>query len=178
MLWLLHPRLFSCSYFLKRKHLFNKANISSFALKGVLALKVYHLHLKSLKNGTLGAKLISCIEINMKTDINPDKMVKTPNLLLEYAIDSLLKTFNSQRKPVMPQSTFYKLMNILDTRLRNQGVDIELPGYWYRYGFYIDINFLDIRVSPRFVQKYTLRFFISLNTILINYVMNKSVFWH
>lgn len=99
---------------------------------------------------------ISCIEINMKTDINRDKMVRTPNLLLEYAIDSLLKTFNPQRKPVMPQSTFYKLMNLLDTRLRNQGVDIELPGYWYRYGFYIDINFLDIVLPRKFSEAYML----------------------
>lgn len=97
---------------------------------------------------------IFCIEINRKTNINRGKMVRTPNFLLEYAIDSLLKTFNPQRKPVMPQSTFFKLMNLLDTRLRNQGVDIELPGYWYQYGFYIDINFLDIVLPRKFSEYY------------------------
>lgn len=81
-------------------------------------------------------------------------MVRTPNFLLEYAVDSLLKTFNPQRKPIMPQSTFFKLMNLLDTRLRKQGVDIELPGYWYRYGFYIDINFLDIVLQKEFRKFY------------------------
>ncbi len=65
-------------------------------------------------------------------------MVTKPNFLLEYAIDSLLKTFNPERKPVMLQFHFFKLMNLLDTRLRKQGVDIELPGYWYKYGFYIE----------------------------------------
>jgi hypothetical protein len=97
---------------------------------------------------------ISSIEINMKTNINRGKMVRTPNFLLEYTIDSLLKTFNPQRKPVMPQSNFFKLMNLLDTRLRNQGVDIELPGYWYRYGFYIDIDFLDIVLPRKFSEIY------------------------
>jgi hypothetical protein len=97
---------------------------------------------------------LSCIEINRKTDINRDKMVRTPNFLLEYSIDSLLKTFNPQRKPVMPQSTFFKLMNLLDNRLKKQGVDIELPGYWYRYGFYIDINFLDIVLPRKFSELY------------------------
>ncbi len=97
---------------------------------------------------------ISCIEINRKTDINRGEMVRTPNFLLEYAVDSLLKTFNPQRKPIMPQSTFFKLMNLLDTRLKKQGVDIELPGYWYRYGFYIDINFLDIVLQREFRKFY------------------------
>jgi hypothetical protein len=81
-------------------------------------------------------------------------MVIAPNFPLEYAIDSLLKTFNPQRKPVMPQSVFFKLMYLLDSRLKKQGVDIELPGYWYRFGFYIDINFLDIVLPRKFSELY------------------------
>ncbi len=85
--------------------------------------------------------------------MNNGTMVSKPNYLLEYAVDSLLKTFNPDRKPVMPKSYFFKLMNLLDTRLRDQDVDIELPGYWYKFGFYIELNFLDI-VLPRPFTKF------------------------
>lgn len=80
-------------------------------------------------------------------------MVTKPNFLLEYAIDSLLKTFNQERKPVMKKAHFFKLMNLLDTRLKNQEVDIGLPGYWYKYGFYIEINHLN-SVLPRDFSKF------------------------
>lgn len=80
-------------------------------------------------------------------------MVTKPNFLLEYAIDSLLKTFNQERKPVMKKSHFFKLMNLLDTRLKNQGVDIGLPSYWYKYGSYIEIKHLDC-VLPRDFSKF------------------------
>jgi hypothetical protein len=81
-------------------------------------------------------------------------MAGTPNFLLEYCIDSLLKTFNPQRRLIMPQSHFFKLMNLLDTRLKKQGIDVKLPGYWYRYGFYIDTNFLDIVLQKEFRKFY------------------------
>lgn len=80
-------------------------------------------------------------------------MVTKPNFLLEYTIDSLSKTFNQERKPVMKKAHFFKLMNLLDTRLKKQGVDIELPGYWYKYGFYIEINHLN-SVLPRDFSKF------------------------
>lgn len=83
-------------------------------------------------------------------------MVTKPNFLLEYAIDSLLKTFNQERKPVMKKAHFFKLMNLLDTRLKNQGVDIGLPGYWYKYGFYIEINHLN-SVLPREFNKFYMK---------------------
>ena len=80
-------------------------------------------------------------------------MVTKPNFLLEYTIDSLLKTFNQERKPVMKKAHFFKLMNLLDARLKKQGVDIELPGYWYKFGFYIEINHLN-SVLPRDFSKF------------------------
>lgn len=81
-------------------------------------------------------------------------MVTKPNFLLEYAIDSLLKAFNPERKKVMQKSHFFKLMNLLDTRLREQGVDIGLPGYWYQYGFYVEIRFLDMILPRKFGETY------------------------
>jgi len=77
-------------------------------------------------------------------------MEKKPNFLLEYRIDSLLKTFNPYRKPMMKQYHFYKLMNLLDTRLKKQGMDIKLPEYWYKYGFYSEYRFFDAVLSRKF----------------------------
>lgn len=67
---------------------------------------------------------------------------------LEYTIDTLLKTFNPDRKPIMKKAHFYKMMDILDTRLRKQGVDIKYPSYWYRYGAVTDFAYLD-QVLPK-----------------------------
>ena len=84
------------------------------------------------------------------------KMATKPNLLLEYSIDSLLKTFNPDRKPILYKYHFFKLMNLLDTRLKTQGVNIKLPGYWYKYGFYVDFNFLDAVLPRKFSENYVL----------------------
>lgn len=84
------------------------------------------------------------------------RMVTKSNPLLEYSIDSLLKAFNPERKPVLKNYHFSKLMNLLDTRLKKQGIDIELPGYWYKYGFYIEPRFLDITLPRKFTEFYTL----------------------
>ena len=76
--------------------------------------------------------------------------------LLEYSIDSLLKAFNPDRKPILYKYHFFKLMNLLDVELKTQGVDIKLPGYWYKYGFYVDLNFLDIVLPRKFTKNYVL----------------------
>ncbi len=81
-------------------------------------------------------------------------MATKNNPLLEYSIDSLLKAFNPERKPVVKQSHFSKLMNLLDTRLKKQGIDIELPGYWYKYGFYVEPRFLDWILPRKFTEFY------------------------
>jgi hypothetical protein len=83
-------------------------------------------------------------------------MATKNNPLLEYSIDSLLKAFNPERKPVLKHSHFSKLMNLLDTRLRKQGIDLELPGYWYKYGYYIEPGFLDLILPRKFTESYTL----------------------
>ncbi|AKB50491.1 hypothetical protein MSBRW_1238 [Methanosarcina barkeri str. Wiesmoor] len=63
--------------------------------------------------------------------------------MLGYAVDRLIKAFNPYRKEVMNRYHFCKLMNLLDSRLQKQGVDIKLPGYWYKYGFYTEERLLD-----------------------------------
>ncbi|MDO9517177.1 MAG: hypothetical protein Q7J10_03905 [Methanosarcinaceae archaeon] len=83
-------------------------------------------------------------------------MATEPNHLLEYSIDSLLKVFNPDRKPILYKYHFFKLMNLLDSELKTQGVDIKLPGYWYKYGFYVDLNFLDIVLPRKFTKNYVL----------------------
>ncbi len=83
-------------------------------------------------------------------------MATKPNHLLEYSIDSLLKAFNPDRKPIFYKYHFFKFMNLLDLRLKAQGVDIKLPGYWYKYGFYVDLNFLDAVLPRKFSENYVL----------------------
>lgn len=70
--------------------------------------------------------------------------------MLEYTIDTLLKTFNYQRKFIMKKVHFYKMMDILDTRLQKQGIDIGYPKYWYRYGSVADVGVLSQRISVGF----------------------------
>lgn len=74
------------------------------------------------------------------------------NQLLEYTIDTLLQTFNPQRKSIMKKAHFYKIMDILDTRLQKQGIDIGYPKYWYRYGSVADIDVLDHSISTGFYR--------------------------
>lgn len=76
------------------------------------------------------------------------------NYTLDYSIDSLIKAFNPYSKQVMNRAHFFKLMNLLDTRLKKQGIDIELPGYWYKYGFFIEDRFLDTVLPRNFSGQY------------------------
>ena len=83
-------------------------------------------------------------------------MANQSDYSLEYSIDTLLKAFNPERKPIMPKSYFFKLMNLLDTRLKENKIDIKLPGYWYKFGFFIDFNYLDIVLPRKFTANYIL----------------------
>ena len=47
-------------------------------------------------------------------------------------------------------------MNLLDTRLKDQGIDIKLPGYWYMYGFYSEYRFFDMVLPRKFSTDYIL----------------------
>ncbi len=73
--------------------------------------------------------------------------------MLEYTVDSLLKSFNPESKPIMKKLHFFKLMDLLDTRLKKQGIDIKYPAYWYRYGPYSEPRLLD-GVIPNFSTRY------------------------
>jgi hypothetical protein len=79
---------------------------------------------------------------------NQSLMNRVQDHSLEYTFDTLLKTFNPNRKPIMKKAHFYKMMDILDTKLRKQGVDIKYPSYWYRYGAVTDFSYLD-QVLPK-----------------------------
>ena len=54
----------------------------------------------------------------------------------------------------MNKAHFFKLMNLLDARLKKQGIDIGLPGYWYKYGFYIEPRFLNAVLPREFSGQY------------------------
>lgn len=81
-------------------------------------------------------------------------IIMESNYTLDYSIDSLIKAFNPHCKQVMNKTHFFKLMNLLDTRLKTQKIDIGLPGYWYQYGFYIEPQFLDAVLPRKFSEQY------------------------
>jgi hypothetical protein len=79
-------------------------------------------------------------------------MEKEQNQLLEYTIDTLLKTFNPERKPIMKKSHFFKMMDLLDTRLQKKGIDINYPKYWYRYGSVAHMEVLGQNIPHGFLR--------------------------
>lgn len=83
------------------------------------------------------------------TPMNEEK-----NQLLEYTIDTLLNTFNPDRKPIMKKAHFFKMMDIVDTRLLKQKIDIRYPSYWYRYGSVTDFAYLDQVIPKGFSGRY------------------------
>ncbi len=76
------------------------------------------------------------------------------NELLEYVFDTLLKTFNPERKPIMNRLHFFKMMDLLDTRLKKQNIDIKYPSYWYKYGAVADFPTLDMVIPHGFRSRY------------------------
>lgn len=81
-------------------------------------------------------------------------IIMEANYILDYSIDSLIKAFNPHCKQVMNKTHFFKLMNLLDTRLKTQDIDIGLPGYWYQYGFYVELPFFDAVLPRKFSEQY------------------------
>ena len=81
-------------------------------------------------------------------------MVNEKNLLLEYTIDTLLNTFNPGRRPIMRRLHFYKMMDILDTKLQDKEIDIKYPNYWYKYGSVTDFSYLDQIIPNGFSGRY------------------------
>ena len=76
------------------------------------------------------------------------------NELLEYVFDTLLKTFNPDRKPIMKRLHFFKMMDLLDSRLKIQNIDIKYPSYWYKYGAVADFSTLDMVIPHGFRSRY------------------------
>ena len=62
--------------------------------------------------------------------------------ILAYSIVNLIREFDPQKEGTISQTKFYKLLYLLSNDLENDGVDIKLPYYWYRYGPVVPINFL------------------------------------
>ncbi len=81
--------------------------------------------------------------------------------LLAYSIDSLLKNFNPESKPIIKKLHFFKLMGILDIRLKKQGIDIKYPSYCYKFGYYSETILLE-NIIPNFRNQYEVKEFIML----------------
>lgn len=95
-------------------------------------------------------------------------MGQDTNQLLEYTIDTLLKAFNPERKPIMKKAHFFKMMDILDTRLQKQKIDINYPKYWYKYGSVAHVAVLS-QTIPNGFNRYCQE-----DNILVPYPCSKS----
>lgn len=95
-------------------------------------------------------------------------MIQESNQLLEYTIDKLLKTFNPNSKPIMKKSHFFKMMDLLDTRLQKQDININYPKYWYRYGSVAHCGLLN-EIIPHGFSRY-----ISEDNIVVPYPCRTS----
>ena len=95
--------------------------------------------------------------------------------MLGYAVDRLIKAFNPYRKNVMNKYHFCKLMNLLDSRLQNQGINIKLPGYWYQYGFYTEDRFLDQVLPYSFSENCILGEFVYAPAVTVDFSGKVSV---
>jgi hypothetical protein len=102
-------------------------------------------------------------------------MPEEKNQLLGYTIDKLIKTFNPYRKERVNKFHFYKLMNLLDYRLQKQGIDIKLPGYWYKFGFYTEEKFLDDVLPYPFSGNYLIDTSIYPSKIKVDYTGKVSI---
>jgi hypothetical protein len=89
------------------------------------------------------------------------------NQLLVYSIDSLLNNFNPESKLIMKKMHFFKLMCILDIRLKKQGIDIKYPSYCYKFGYYSERRLLENMIS-NFINQYEVKEFIILHTPVKN----------
>ncbi len=68
------------------------------------------------------------------------------NDLLRYSIYKLLDTFDPKREEYISQIRFYKLLFLLHTDLKKDGVDIQLPYFWYLHGDVVMTSFLPAEV--------------------------------
>lgn len=54
--------------------------------------------------------------------------------LLAYSINAILQKFDPGNEGKIFQTRFYKLLFLLNDDLREEGVDLKMPYFWYRYG--------------------------------------------
>jgi hypothetical protein len=61
---------------------------------------------------------------------------------LAYSISALISAFDPYNEGKISQTKFYKLLYILSANLKNKGIDIKLPYFWYRHGPVVPYSFL------------------------------------
>ena len=61
---------------------------------------------------------------------------------LAYSISALIFAFDPYNKGQISQTKFYKLLYILSANLKDKGIDIKLPYFWYRHGPVVPYAFL------------------------------------
>jgi hypothetical protein len=71
------------------------------------------------------------------------------NLLLKYSTERLLNIVNPDGRYFFKKTTLNKMLYLLYLRLKERGIDIELPYFWFKYGTLADENqYLDVVGLP------------------------------
>jgi hypothetical protein len=81
----------------------------------------------------------------------------TQDELLAYSINTLLQEFDPGKEGKVFQTKFYKLLFLLNDDLKNEGIDLKMPYYWYRYGPMVPSFLLpldNIKVIPSSYKTY------------------------
>lgn len=71
---------------------------------------------------------------------------------LAYSINALIQKFDPNNEGVIYQTKFYKLLFLLDDDLKEEGVDLKMPYFWYRYGPVVPYFLLpldNIKIIPK-----------------------------
>ena len=80
-------------------------------------------------------------------------MVRNP--LLKYSTEKLLNVANPKGEYFFKKTTFNKMIYLLYLRLKNRGINIELPYFWYRYGSLVDERSFEFMVGNPLSRYYT-----------------------
>ena len=122
---------------------------------------------ESEKKGSLS----DLLEFNRDWNLlgNPDYHVNDDKLA--YSINGLIREFDPYNKGIISQTRFYKLLYLLSYNLENEGIDIKLPYFWYRYGPVVPIHFLPkdiIEIRPTNWGKHSGKAVLLRNRIAFN----------
>ncbi|VVB64923.1 Uncharacterised protein [uncultured archaeon] len=88
---------------------------------------------------------------------------KAEDELLAYSVNALIREFDPENKGKLFQTRFYKLLFLLSDGLKDEGIDLKLPYFWYKHGpvvpyFLLPLDNIEMIVSTW--KKFSGKFFV------------------